>query len=210
MLEVMGRESSVLLSRRRPRQVRGFTLLEILVVIAIIGLVVAIGYPNMRRSLVRARMMSQVGVLKQAVAVARATSLKRGQGVAVRFLGTNAVQQGGEVVAWVDANGDGVLDAPSEEVVGRWTVKDAIILKPDPGNALFKLGATGRGVFCLPNGTAIASESGTIGVGRGAVVVSDQVNEVRLLIMAGTATVIQEMRDPDSGAWSKELRHWRY
>jgi prepilin-type N-terminal cleavage/methylation domain-containing protein len=193
-----------------PRKARGFTLIEIMVVIFIMGLVLTIGYPNMRRSVMRARMMSQVGVLKQAVGMARATSLKRGRGVAVRILESDIEQEGGVVLAWVDLDGDGVLDAPAEDVVGRWTVKSRIVLKPDPSRSLYVLGKTNRGVLFLPNGTARATENGTAGVGRGAVVLSDRVNEVRLSIMGGTGTVVAEMWNPDGASWSKELRHWRY
>jgi prepilin-type N-terminal cleavage/methylation domain-containing protein len=210
MLEVMGENSSVMLTYCRSRRARGFTLLEIMVVIAIMGLVVAIGYPNMRRGLMRARMMSQVGVLKQAVGMARATSLKRGRGVAVRLLESSAEQEGGVVLAWVDMNGNGIHDGPAEDVVGRWNVKSRIILKPDPSRSLFKLGPANRGVLFLPNGTARSTETGSAGVGRGAVVLSDRVNEVRLSITGGTGTVVAEMWDPDNATWSKDLRYWRY
>jgi prepilin-type N-terminal cleavage/methylation domain-containing protein len=189
---------------------RGFTLIEIMVVIFIMGLVLAIGYPNLRRSIMRARMMSQVGVLKQAVGMARATSLARGRGVAVRLLESSAAQEGGIVLAWVDMNGNGVHDGPVEDVIGRWNVKSRIVLKPDPSRSLFILGKANRGVLFLPNGTARSTETGTAGVGRGAVVLSDRVNEVRLSIMGGTGSVVAEMWDPEANQWSKDLRYWRY
>jgi len=196
---------------RRPRQVRGFTLVEILVVMAIIGFVAVVGFPMMARAVVRARIVSQVGVLKQAVAMARIHALKQGGGVAVRFLTTNAAREGGEVIAWVDGDGDGSYGPPSEILVGRWAVKDNVILKPDPGNALFILGGTARGVLFMANGAAAVKESGSVGVGQGAIVVSDHhQNDVRLLILGGTGTVVQEMWDHESGVWSKEMRFWRY
>lgn len=196
---------------RLTRQARGFTLFEILVVMAIIGFVAVVGFPMMARSVVRARILSQVGVLKQAVAMARVHALKQGGGVAVRFLTTNAAQEGGEVIAWVDQDGDGAYGPPSEILVGRWSVKDNVILKPDAGNALFNLGGTARGILFAANGAARVSETGSVGVGQGAIVVSDHhQNDVRLLILGGTGTVVQEMWDAENGVWSKEMRFWRY
>lgn len=198
-------------SSRRPRQERGFTLFEILVVMAIIGFVAVVAIPTMARAVVRARVLSQVGVLKQAVAKARIHALKQGGGVAVRFLSTNAAQEGGEVIAWVDQDGDGAYGPPSEILVGRWSVKNRVILKPDPDNVLFNLGGTARGVLFVANGAARVNESGSVGVGQGAIVVSDHhQNDVRLLILGGTGTVVQEMWDAESGVWSKEMRFWRY
>ena len=200
------------MSVRRPRQEHGFTLIEIMVVVVIIGLVAVIGFPMMARAVVRARVLSEVGVLKQAVAMARIHALKQGGGVAVRFLTTNAAQEGGEVLAWVDGDRDGSYGPPTEILVGRWPVKNRVILKPDPGNALYKLGGgTARGILFYANGAATVSESGSVGVGQGAIVVSDHhENDVRLLVIGGTGTVVTEMRDPESGTWSKELRFWQY
>ena len=211
MLERMKSILNKLMSLRRPRQERGFTLVEIMTVVVIIGMVAMIGFPMMARSVVRARIVSQVGVLKQAVAMARIHALKRGGGVAVRFLNTNAAQEGGEVIAWVDGDKDGIYGPPTEILVGRWSVKDNVILKPDPSNALYKLGGTSRGVLFYANGAASVSETGSVGVGQGAIVVSDHnQNNVRLLVIGGTGTVVTEMRDPESGVWSKELRFWKY
>ena len=211
MLERMKSILNKLMSLRRPRQERGFTLVEIMTVVVIIGLVALIGFPMMARSVVRARIVSQVGVLKQAVAMARIHALKQGGGVAVRFLNSNAAQEGGEVIAWVDGDKDGIYGPPSEILVGRWSVKDNVILKPDPSNALYKLGGTSRGLLFYANGAASVSETGSVGVGQGAVVVSDHhQNDVRLLVIGGTGTVVTEMRDPESGVWSKEMRFWRY
>jgi prepilin-type N-terminal cleavage/methylation domain-containing protein len=190
-----------LVTCRRSHRSRGFTLLEILVVIAIMGLVVAIGFPNLRRAHMRSRMMGQVGILKQAVAVSRATAMQRGQGVTLRLI-AGVEQQGGRVMAWADGN--------VEDLVGRWNVNSKLTLRPDPGNGLHLIDDQVRGVVFLPNGTAISSASGNVGIGQGALILTDNVNRLRLTIIAGTGTVVAEMWDDESGTWSRELRHWKY
>ena len=166
------------------------------------GLVVAIGYPNLRRAHMRSRMMGQVGVIKQSVAVSRSAALQRGQGVTLRLLGTGNEQQGGFVMAFADGD--------VENLVGRWNVSDKITLKPDPGNRLHEIGGTARGVVFLPNGNAISSVSGNPGIGQGALIVTDHINQLRLTIIAGTGTVVAEMWDDEAATWSRELRHWKY
>jgi prepilin-type N-terminal cleavage/methylation domain-containing protein len=194
----------------RGRRERGFTLLEIMVVVMLIGLLLAIGIPMMRRSLVRAEMLAEVGMVKQAVTVARIAALKQGQRVAMKILDDNAAQEGGLVMAWYDGNNDGLPDELPDGLVGRWIVKDKYTLRPDASNVLLKLGGTARGVVFLPNGNTIAAASGAL-VGQGALVVEDvHSNNVRLSVRGGTGTVIQQMWDYDNSEWSNQIRFWRY
>lgn len=196
-------------SRRRER---GYTLIEILMVIMIIGLLVAIGYPILWRSLVRAEMLGEVNMIQQATTVARINAIKQSQRVTLKILDDNASQEGGVVVAWIDSNGNGLADESSDSVVGRWLLRDGFFLAPDTGNLLWKLGTgTARGVIFLPTGTTIANSAGTVGVGQGGVLVGDdRLNQFRLLIRGGSGTVTKEMWNPFDDIWTDEYRFWRY
>ena len=191
---------------------RGFTLVEMVVVVAMIGLLLAISIPNLRRSMVRAELLGNVKVVRQAVAVSRIHAVKNSRRVALKILNDATIEAGPMVVAWVDDDLDEVFDAGEDEV-GSWRIDSTIFLGPDvtDGNrSLHVLSGTERGVVLLPTGTAI-THLDNIGVGQGAVVVSDyKLNQIRLTIQAGSGTVIEEMLNPGDSTWSIHERFWRY
>jgi len=212
MLRMMKYPDSLPSSDYFRRCERGFTLLEILAVIIVIGLLVSIGYPMLWRSLVRAELMSEVNMIQQAASVARINAIKQSGRVTLKILDDNALQEGGVVIAWVDRNEDGVNNEPEADQVGRWRLKNGFNLGPDGGNQLFQLGSTStRGVVFLPTGTTIVNAAGNIGVGQGAVLVGDdRLNSIRLMLRGGSGTVLKEMWNPYESAWSDEFRFWRY
>jgi prepilin-type N-terminal cleavage/methylation domain-containing protein len=196
-------------SNRAPRSERGFTLVEMLVVAAIMSMILVITIPAMRRSMVRAELLGEVKMLQGAVSVSRIAAIKQSRQVSLRILLDNASQKGGLVHAWVDDDADGVKDS-SEEDVGRWLMDNDMTMKPDGGMQLTLLSGTERGVLFLPNGAAIANAGGTV-VGMGAVVVEDYAsNQIRISVLGGSGTVIQEMWDYEHSQWSDEIRFWRY
>ncbi len=196
-------------STQGPRTERGFTLIEMLVVVAIMGMILAISIPAMRRSMVRAELLGEVKMLRAAVSVARINAIKQSRIVVLRILLDDAAQQGGLVHAWIDEDDDGVADA-GEEDVGRWRMNDDITLSPDAGFQLRGLSGTELGIVFLPSGAAIANTNGTV-VGAGAVVVSDYAsNQIRISVQGGSGTVVQEMWDFENSLWSDQSRFWRY
>ena len=196
-------------SNQGPRTERGFTLVEMLIVVAIMGMILAISIPALRRSMVRAELIGEAKMLRAAVSVSRINAIKQSRTVVLRILLDDAAQDGGLVHAWIDDDDDRVADA-GEEDIGRWRVSNDIKLSPDAGLQLRGLSGTELGIVFLPSGAAIANTGGTV-VGAGAVVVSDfAFNQIRISVQGGSGTVVQEMWDFENSLWSDQTRFWRY
>lgn len=195
---------------------RGFTLIEILMVIALIGLLVAIGFPMMRRTLVRAEMMGQVKMLQQAINVSRMRAIKDGEWVVLELLhkddGVWQTPPLGLVYSWVDNNRNRRYNQASEELVHKWYLNiHTAILKEGGNRRLYDLRARYKGIVFMPTGIAIATKAGVPGVGRGSVIVEDQFgNRIRLQVWSSAGTVQLTMWNPYDSEWSDELRFWRY
>ncbi len=67
-----------MLKRRRQS---GYTLIEALVVVAIIGMIAVISIPSLRRARMRSSMLDVVRTFEQAAAVCRINAIKRGNNV---------------------------------------------------------------------------------------------------------------------------------
>ena len=198
------------------RRQRGFTLAEMMVVLAVITLIVGVTIPNLRRSAVRAELLGEVKMVRQALAVARIHAVKNSRRVALQLLPDDVqAYQDLEPFAWVDDNANDIFDS-NEVVVGRWPIGQQIFMGVDDssnkGDDLHAFGGTPPplGVVFLPTGTAITTGS-SIGVGQAAVIISDKYNNrVRLTIQGGAGTVVEQMWDYYEEDWSTEFRFWRY
>jgi prepilin-type N-terminal cleavage/methylation domain-containing protein len=185
----------------------GFTLVEILVVMVLIGVLLLVGLPNLIRAKVRAEMLGQVKMARQAFAVSRINAIKAGQQVGVTIETVGAARA---LVAWVDADADQVHDN-NERLVGRWTFRNAFNVYEDDGNKFFRLNGSNPGVLYLPTGAAIVENGATTPVGDAAMLIGDiNGNVIRLQVLGGTGSLIEEMRVPGTDDWDRNTRHWRY
>lgn len=189
------------------RTSRGFTLIELLIVLALIGIVVAIAIPNLRRARVRANMLEQVRTLKQAAALGRINAIRFGDTVILGMPTGNGVT----IRLWVNSNSNNANEAydAGERILHDWTLPTDIKVTADTSRALRPLNGDGKGIVFRRDGIVEASSTGD-DTGWGAVILKDtRGNELRMSFAGGTGTVVVEMKDR-SGNWTTDLRFWRY
>jgi len=187
---------------------RGFTLIEAILVVAIIGLMVAVALPNFQRARVRAEMYSQIKLVRQGVAIARITAIRRGRQVVVATSGSG---DSVHLVAGIDENAN--EDLASEEIFGDWPFGARMTVKDDTSNQLRRVklnGAETGGVVIRSDGIVWASALSD-GTGSGSLLLTDPSgNEIKVTIHSGTGTVQEAMKIPNTTSWSSDLRYWRF
>lgn len=187
-----------------PARVRGFTLIEAVVVLAIIGLMVAFAIPSMARARIRAIMLGQMKQVRQAVMLTRIDAIRGGRQTVLGFttvLGRQAL------VAWRDDNGDADQQA-GEQTIGRWTFSERVTVADDPDIPLRVLTGSDKGVVFLANGTTLSGFGGGA-TGAGAFRLNDQNgNSFQVVIQGGSGSVREQMWDGSD--WSDRFVNWRY
>lgn len=197
-----------------PSAQRGFTLAEMLVVMALVGLIVGIGLPNLRRSSIRAEMLGEVNMVKQAIPIARINAIKGGNTVVAGFVGTTLYSEtGGTLRIWVDGNGDEQYTA-GEEVIREWRISNDIEVRLDASEPLRDLGTvvTGEhGVVFRADGVTFAADGATP-VGEGRVLLTDPFgNTIRVIVLSGAGSIRTDMLIPGTtDGWDSNMKYWRY
>ncbi|HQS19526.1 MULTISPECIES: GspH/FimT family protein [unclassified Acidovorax] len=138
--------------RTRPhRQARGFTLLEVMVVVAIIAVLAAIAAPSFTPLIERWRVRQAVEGLQSTLYFARSEAIKRGGNITIRKepTGSNGCALASGTNSWdcgwfvfVDTNGNGAQDS-GEELLQRFATPPNIEVTRTSGGANIKLNRWG-------------------------------------------------------------------
>lgn len=179
----------------------GFTLIELMVTLAVLAILVALGFPAMSDALRSARRTSLVNELVASVMLARSEASRSGQPLVVCGVsdangnGTIDVAEractgldwsdGWIVAPWADADGDGALDAGELGAPLRYFVNDYARFSatgsgfagaPAAGAVALmpfnRAGTSGRVTICDPRGAARARAVDFTANGRPMVVAS--------------------------------------
>lgn len=99
-----------------PRLIQGFTTIELMVTVAVMGVLAAIAAPNFQPLIERWKVRQVTEELQSTLYVARSEAIKRGGGITILRTGCTAV--GSDTSLWscgwtvfADANNDGVQDS---------------------------------------------------------------------------------------------------
>lgn len=106
-----GRPTPVRETTARCCRQRGVTLMEVMVVLAIVAIVLALGVPGFREFVARNRLDGTAQDLLASLQYARSEAMRRGAQVTVRLAGAAGSRNwGGGWAMFADADRDGVLD----------------------------------------------------------------------------------------------------
>lgn len=129
----------------------GFTLVELMIVLAIAGIVMTVGIPSFSQSITNSRLTTNINELVTSLNLARSEAVKRNQPVTIRKISTEW-ESGWSI--FTDADGDGVQEAGDTLLKTYGAMPDDYTLRgTTPGftnRITFKAsGLSGNGSFVL-------------------------------------------------------------
>lgn len=112
----------------RPARARGFTIIELMIVMVIVGVLVAVAAPNMRDLIVRMRLKTAASDLHSSLTFARSEAIKRNAGMQVVPVDATNWALGWSVR--IQTSGVVLLNNDSYPQVGFTTANAAYIAAP--------------------------------------------------------------------------------
>jgi type IV fimbrial biogenesis protein FimT len=156
--------TQTVLQDSRTRTQRGFTLMELMVVLAIVGVVMGLAVPNFNLYIRNSRLTGATNDVLGSISRARTEAIKRQVSVAVCATNnpnaatpacvTTATAWRQGWVVWVDTDNDWVPDAVNEPVLERHPALDASLTVRSNLSDRVKYGATG---FTVPPAAGFTS-----------------------------------------------------
>lgn len=119
----------------------GFSLIELLVTIAIVAILVALAFPSFQGSLRSNRVTSATNELIASISLARTEGMRNPRG-AVICTSADGTSCGGTWndgwIVWIDVNGNGNLDAPNDRILRYVRANNRLTFTAtSPGGAAF-------------------------------------------------------------------------
>ncbi len=110
----------------------GFTLIELMVTLAIAAIVLTVGVPSMKTMIYNNRLTAATNSLVGSLAFARSEAVKQGISTTIcssnnQTSCTSSAWSGGWLI-WVDADSDGTLDSPGEIVRVSEALRGTIVV----------------------------------------------------------------------------------
>jgi type IV fimbrial biogenesis protein FimT len=154
--------------RPRPTNARGFTLIELMVTLALVAILMAVAVPSLTTFQRNAQLTSFSNTMLASINAARGEAMKRGRSAVV--VPINGTDWSSGWIVFVDVNRNQVYDATSDPMV---------LTQPAPPSYL----------VITANGTAAASPPYIIEVKRNDVTGTVQLTQTRRIKIASTGRV---------------------
>lgn len=163
-------------------RIAGFTLIELMVTLAVVAIVAAVAFPNFQETLRSNRVATTSNDLLASLALARSEAVRgtRGAGICSSANGTSCGGSWNDGwIVWQDTNGNGAFSAGADQIVrysqgrpGRMTLTtaaDGVFFDPRgrPTGAARTFGVTPTG-YSSPSRNVCLSATGQARVAQGA------------------------------------------